>query len=114
MPPPTYKTPGVYTTELNAFPNSVVGVPTSVPAFIGYTPQANYEGKSYNLSAVKISSFAEFRAIYGFPDSPHPASAAKQYSPEYYLLRQNSQGAGGETIEIAGSFYAVVPDAPSQ
>src|SRR5947208_5420281 len=31
------KTPGVYIKEVNAFPNSVVEVPTAVPAFIGYT-----------------------------------------------------------------------------
>ena len=31
------KTPGVYIVEKNAFPNSVVAVPTAVPAFIGHT-----------------------------------------------------------------------------
>ena len=41
------KSPGVYINELNAFPNSVVPVATAVPAFIGYTPTASYEGKSY-------------------------------------------------------------------
>jgi phage tail sheath protein FI len=34
-------TPGVYTQELNAFPNSVVAVPTAVPAFVGYTARAD-------------------------------------------------------------------------
>ena len=29
------KTPGVYIVEKNAFPNSVVEVPTSIPVFIG-------------------------------------------------------------------------------
>lgn len=33
-------TPGVYIEETSAFPNSVIGVPTAVPAFIGYTQQA--------------------------------------------------------------------------
>ena len=33
----TFKTPGVYIVEKNAFPNSVVEVTTAVPAFIGYT-----------------------------------------------------------------------------
>ena len=31
------KTPGVYITEQPAFPASVVGVPTSIPVFIGYS-----------------------------------------------------------------------------
>ena len=32
-----HKTPGVYVTELDAFPNSIVEVPTAIPVFIGYT-----------------------------------------------------------------------------
>jgi phage tail sheath protein FI len=46
------KSPGVYINEQNAFPNSVVSVATAVPAFIGYTPQAVYEGKSYTNVAL--------------------------------------------------------------
>jgi phage tail sheath protein FI len=34
------KTPGVYIVEKNAFPNSVVEVPTAIPAFIGITEKA--------------------------------------------------------------------------
>ena len=34
------KTPGVYVTELSAFTQSVVGVDTAVPIFIGYTETA--------------------------------------------------------------------------
>ena len=44
----TYKqrtTPGVYVTELDAFPNSVVGVQTAIPIFIGYTEKAEISGK---------------------------------------------------------------------
>ena len=33
----TLKTTGVYVAEDNVYPNSVVVVPTAVPAFIGYT-----------------------------------------------------------------------------
>lgn len=82
------KSPGVYINELNAFPNSVVPVATAVPAFIGYTPTASYEGKSYTNVAQKITSFAEFQAIYCFPDPAPPASPAKQYAPEYYMVKQ--------------------------
>ena len=105
------QTPGVYINELNASPNSVVPVATAVPAFIGYTPQATYEGKSYYNVPQKISSFSDFLAFYGYPDPPVPASPAKQYSPEYYLVQQNSQPSNGDYIVINGDYYAVLPDA---
>ena len=60
------RTPGVYIEELNAFPNSVVAVATAVPAFIGYTPQASYEGKSYTNVPVRITSFSEFQSFFCF------------------------------------------------
>ena len=72
------QTPGVYINEINAFPNSVVAVATAVPAFIGYTAQALYQGKSYKNKAQKISSFAEFQAIYCLPDPPPPAAPASR------------------------------------
>ena len=69
----TYSTPGVYINEINGFPNSVVPVATAVPAFIGYTPNAEYQGKSYFNKPFKISSFAEFQAIFMLPNPPPPA-----------------------------------------
>jgi phage tail sheath protein FI len=54
------KTPGVYIKELNAFPNSVVEVPTAVPAFIGYTEKA----PTPNLPT-RISSLAEYNLLFG-------------------------------------------------
>jgi len=61
----TMKTPGVYIQELDAFGNAVVPVPTAVPAFIGYTAQTSYNGKSLLNKAVKVTSLAEFLAIFG-------------------------------------------------
>jgi uncharacterized protein len=55
-----YKTPGVYINELNAFPNSVVEVPTAVPAFIGYTETA----PTPNVPT-RISSLAEYLLLFG-------------------------------------------------
>lgn len=104
------KAPGVYIDEQNAFPNSVVPVATAVPAFIGYTPQALYEGRSYTNVAQKVSSFAEFQAIYCVPDPQPPAPPAKQYSPEYYLVKQKSQPTKGDYMQIDGSYYSIVPD----
>ena len=104
------KSPGVYINELNAFPNSVVPVATAVPAFIGYTPTASYEGKSYTNVAQKITSFAEFQAIYCFPDPAPPASPAKQYTPEYYMVKQKSQPTKGDYMLIDNAYYSIVPD----
>lgn len=104
------KTPGVYIDELNAFPNSVVPVATAVPAFIGYTPQALYEGRSYLNVAQKITSFTEFRAIYCYPDPTPPADPAKQYNPQYYLMAQKSKPERGSYVQIDDSYYTLVPD----
>ena len=104
------KSPGVYIDEINAFPNSVVPVATAVPAFIGYTPQAMYEGKSYTNVAQKITSLAEFQAIYCIPDPPAPADPTKQYSPEYYLVQAKSQPTEGDYMMIGSDYYSIVPD----
>lgn len=104
------KSPGVYINEANAFANSVVPVATAVPAFIGYTPQAVYEGKSYANVPQKITSFAEFKSIYCFPDPPPPASPAKQYKPQYYLVKQKSKPKNQDYLMIDGAYYALVPD----
>jgi len=106
----TIKTPGVYINEVNGFGNSVVPVATAVPAFIGYTPQASYEGKSYKNKAQKITSFAEFKAIYMLPDPPPPADPAQQYSPEYYLTALKEQPETGDYVEIDGTYYSILPD----
>ncbi|WP_055442545.1 phage tail sheath family protein [Lacinutrix himadriensis] len=104
------KTPGVYIQEVNAFPNSVVPVPTAVPAFVGYTPQASLDGKTYFNVPTKIKSFAEFQSIFCYPDTPAPATPKKQYHPEYYLVKQQQEPEIGSYIKIAGDFYAILPD----
>ena len=106
----TIKTPGVYINEINAFPNSVVAVPTAVPAFIGYTPQASYEGKSYTNVPFKITSFSDFQAIFCFPNPPAPANPAKQYAPQYYLVQQKSQPTAGDYVNFNGTYYSILPD----
>lgn len=106
----TIKTPGVYINELDAFGNSVVPVATAVPAFIGYTPQASYEGKSYTNKPTKVTSFAEFQAIFCLPDPAVPADPAKQYSPQYYLEEQNEKPERDAYITIEGKYYSILPD----
>ncbi len=104
------KSPGVYINEINGFSNSVVPVATAVPAFIGYTPQAVYEGKSYLNIPVRVTSFAEFQAFFCYPDAAPPANASKQYSPQYYLVKENVQPIKGNHLLIDGSYYSIVPD----
>ncbi len=59
------QTPGVYITELDAFPPSVVGVATAVPAFIGYTQKAVLGGQAIPFKPVKIASRADYDLIFG-------------------------------------------------
>ncbi|OUR99058.1 phage tail protein [Flavobacteriales bacterium 33_180_T64] len=105
------KTPGVHIEESNAFPNSVVSVPTSIPAFIGYTPQALYDGESYNNKPTKVTSFADFQAIFCYQNPPVLEDPLKQYSPEYYLIKQKSKPQQGAMISINGNYYSILPDA---
>lgn len=61
-----YRTPGVYMKELSAFPPSVVGTETAVPAFIGYTRKADINNlKGVLNEPVKITSLAEFEEVFG-------------------------------------------------
>jgi hypothetical protein len=64
----TYKTPGVYIEEKNAFPSSIVAVATSIPAFVGYTEKAAQGMKSLANNPTRVSSWAEFAQYFG--DSP--------------------------------------------
>jgi phage tail sheath protein FI len=66
----TFRTPGVYVTEEDAFPPSIVGVQTAVPAFIGYTEKAEVAGKPLFGKPKKIRSFADFVGVFGGPFQP--------------------------------------------
>ncbi len=59
------KTPGVYIEELDAFGNAVVPVATAVPAFIGYTEKASFNGRDLTGEAVKVTSFAQYASLFG-------------------------------------------------
>ena len=106
----TIKSPGVYVNEIDAFGNSVAPVPTAIPAFIGYTPQAVYEGKSYSNVPIKVTSFAEFIAIFGYANPPSSTTPIKQYDPQYYLAAQKEGEEDEKNVFIAGQYYALVPD----
>jgi phage tail sheath protein FI len=60
-------TPNVYITEIDAFGTSIVGVPTGVPVFVGYTQFAGdpVTGKSLYNQPVSISSMTEYATYFG-------------------------------------------------
>ncbi|MCB9292303.1 MAG: phage tail sheath family protein [Lewinellaceae bacterium] len=58
-----YKTPGVYPEEVSSLLPSVVALDTAIPAFIGYTEKR----PSNSVEAYKISSMAEYLALFGGP-----------------------------------------------
>jgi phage tail sheath protein FI len=104
----TIKSPGVYIQEINAFPNSVVPVATAVPAFIGYTPQATYQGQNFINKTTLITSFADFQAIFCYQDDA--TGATKQYNPQYYLTPQKGRLGNGDYIQVDDTPYALTPD----
>jgi phage tail sheath protein FI len=68
MADPNFKnrrTPGVYVSEVSAFPPSAVGVETAVPAFIGYTERAEVAGVPATLVPVRVASMMEFEQYFG-------------------------------------------------
>lgn len=102
-------TPGVYISEVNSFSNSVVRVPTSIPAFVGYTPKANFDGVSYVQRAHKVNSFREFNEIYGVSDDT-PNSAL----PNYYLHEVETEPLDGNYVHIGLAYYHMTADPNTQ
>lgn len=66
----TLKTTGVYVAEDNVYPNSVVVVPTAVPAFIGYTERVAKGNESLLNKPIRINSMDEFHAYFGGASIP--------------------------------------------
>lgn len=105
----TRRTPGVYVEELAAFPPSVVGVQTAVPAFIGYTAKAEISGKPAFLKPIKIGSLADYQAVFG-----------GEFDPTYTLNQVQNQteiDAHNYSFKIKDpsdgeKFYLLNPPAP--
>lgn len=83
------RTPGVYVTELSAFPPSVVGVQTAVPAFIGYTEKAEMSGKPVFLKPIRIGSLADYEQIFGL-----------DYRPTYRITPATKSQIEGNTYDF--------------
>ncbi len=60
-------TPGVYVEEKSAFGNTVVAVPTAVPAFVGYTEKASRGNTSLINKPTRITSLSEYNNLFGGP-----------------------------------------------
>ena len=121
MAVPTEKTPGVYVQELSAFPNSVVEVPTAVPAFIGHTATAKSGNTDLTKTPTRITSMGEYLAIFanGVPPGPplavgfHGTSKAELTATSPYLLYQSLQlfyaNGGGSCWIVSVGNYHVTP-----
>ncbi len=90
----TYKTPGVYINELDAFGNAVVPVPTAIPAFVGYTEKAESGGRSLQDKPTKISSFEDYVVRFGGAFKPkfklNPKSQDTAH-PDQHLVTINGE-----------------------
>ena len=105
----SFTTPGVYIAEVNAFPNAVMSVATAIPAFIGYSTRASYEGKSYTGVPVPIQSLNDFMAYFGVSnDNGTPVAETEQYKPVYYaLVAADPKNAD---LTIGSNAYDIEPD----
>ena len=111
--PTSYKTPGVYLVEKDAFPGSVVEVATAIPAFIGYTEKTEYNGKDLTNKPFRITSFAEYLNIFGGAPSVRFTYAADSAAAP---VEGGESGEGGEgdseakdegkaTLKVAANVY---------
>ena len=58
--------PGTYIEEADPRRNTIVGAPTAVPAFIGYTEKAiSPEGADLTCTPVRVNSMLEYEAAFG-------------------------------------------------
>lgn len=93
---PTY--PGVYINEINAFSNSIVGVATSIPAFIGYTEQATFNNEDLTYKPTKITSLLDFETFFG-------------KAPFTTFTINNGANASSSDFSVEGKNYSLTADA---
>lgn len=119
-----YKTPGVYVEEISLLPPSVAAVETAIPAFIGYTEKASFEGENLSNKAIRITSLVEYEQRYGtakietystvalstdsagnvvIPNIPHPSGFKYRM---YYSLRMFFANGGGPCYIISVGSYS--------
>lgn len=114
---PSRTTPGVYVTETPAFGTSIVGIPTAVPVFIGYTQYAGdpVTGALLYGVPVAITSMTEFIAYFGgaAPRSHRVSMAAAGATPDFQASF-TVPGSGSIGLDVAMTGFdlsATSPDA---
>jgi hypothetical protein len=60
-----FKTPGVYVKEIPSFPPSIAEVETAIPAFIGYTEKASFNGLDLVLKPTRITNLLDYETMFG-------------------------------------------------
>jgi len=60
-----FKTPGVYIKEIPTFPPSIAEVETAIPAFIGYTEKASFNGIDLDKKAIRITNLLDYEKMFG-------------------------------------------------
>jgi phage tail sheath protein FI len=89
----SYTNPGVYIQELPSPVHTITGAPTSITAFVGYTP------RGIDALAQTIFSFSDFQRLYGglATDSTVSYAVAQFYQnapgSQAYVVRVPKSGA---------------------
>ena len=102
---PTY--PGVYIDELPSPVHTVVGVATSITAFIGYTP------RGIDNRAERILSFSDYERLFGGLAADSELSYAVQQffsngGSQAYVVRVPKTGAAGAQVQFSNLIFTAL------
>lgn len=116
-----HHTPGMYLDETSLLPKSVVQIETAVPAFIGYTEKAIFDGLNLHalnkIQPLEINSFEEYEAVFG--KAPEPVSAeihldnthsivsirTEEFSFLYYSVKLFFENGGSSCLIVSVGNY---------
>ena len=112
------KTPGVYVTEIPAFPPSTVGVDTAIPAFVGYTERAEVGGRPAFNTPIPITSIDEYHTFFGgaplpiFGNSPKPIFTFVSGTETDFDVKFAGTDDTGQAGDAAASFKKLTRTGP--
>ncbi|HEY4150639.1 MAG TPA: phage tail sheath C-terminal domain-containing protein [Chitinophagaceae bacterium] len=129
-------TPGVYVQEIPSLPPSVAEVATAIPAFIGYTAQANrFAVGDLKMIPLKIEGMSDYQLYFGGPpleSNDSVSIAVKDYGSNnydvtitqdpakksnynmYYALQHFYDNGGGTCYIISVGVYGAAPGTVKQ
>ncbi|BDD04510.1 phage tail sheath family protein [Aureibacter tunicatorum] len=98
----TFKTPGVYVKEENAFGSSIIANATAIPVILGFTEKATYpngedlpnvpESDTVKIP-VMINSTLEYQQYFGGPDTTGTIEITQnEAGSQFYYTAQNMRG----------------------